>query len=147
MDYCNSGIGYLVNVFREGIRESNSNCYLYSISVMAQVFANKLVMFGGFVVPAAVIVYGVSFLVTDVLCEFHSKNDARTAVIGGFIGSVLLVFGIRVMLAWDYPVFWKGQQAMETALGLTWRIVLGSVVSFMVSQNFDFYLYDKIRLN
>ncbi len=116
-----------------------------ALVVMAQVFANKLVMFGGFVVPAAVIVYGVSFLITDVLCEFHSKKDARTAVIGGFIGSVLLVFGIRVMLAWDYPVFWKGQQAMETALGLTGRIVLGSLVSFMVSQNFDVYLYDKIK--
>lgn len=116
-----------------------------ALVVMAQVFANKLVVFGGFVVPAAVIVYGVSFLITDALCEFYSKKDAKTAVAGGFIGSILLVFGIRIMLAWDYPVFWEGQQAMEIALGLTGRIVLGSLVSFMVSQNFDVYLYDKIK--
>ena len=38
-----------------------------ALVVMAQVFANKLVIFGGFVVPAAVIVYGVSFLITDLL--------------------------------------------------------------------------------
>jgi hypothetical protein len=116
-----------------------------ALIVMAQVFANKLVVFGGYVVPAAVIVYGVSFLITDALCEFYSKKDAKIAIASGFIGSVLLVLGVHIVIAWEYPIFWEGQEAIKTTLGMTGRIVLGSLVAYIFSQNWDVFVFHKIK--
>ncbi len=116
-----------------------------ALIVMAQIFANKLVVFGNWVVPAAVIVYGVSFLITDAICEFHSKEDAKKAIASGFIGSILLVVGIQIVIAWDAPVFWEGQQALVQTLGMTSRIVLASLLAYIVSQNWDVYVFTSMK--
>lgn len=116
-----------------------------SLIVMAQIFATKLVLFGPWVVPAGVIVYGVSFLVTDALSEFYSKQEAFKAIVCGFIGSIILVIGLQIVITWPAPSFWKNQQELETLLGTTWRIVLGSMIAYLMSQNWDVFLFHFIR--
>jgi len=126
------GVGLMIGVYA-------------SLIVMAQVFANKLVVFGDWTVPAAVIVYGVSFLITDAICEFHDKDDAKKAIASGFIGSILLVAGIQVIIAWESPAFWEGQEALVETLGMTWRIVLASLAAYLVSQNWDVWVFTKLK--
>lgn len=116
-----------------------------ALIVMAQIFATKLVLFGPWVVPAGVIVYGVSFLVTDALSEFYSKQEALKAVVCGLVGSIILVIGLQIVIVWPAPPFWKNQQALETLLGTTRRIVLGSMLAYLMSQNWDVFLFHFIR--
>ncbi len=116
-----------------------------ALIVMAQVFANKLVVFGEWVVPAAVIVYGVSFLITDALCEFYGKDEAKKAIFSGFVGSLLLVAGIQIVIAWPAAGFWEGQEALVQTLGFTWRIVAASLIAYLASQNWDVFLFHKIK--
>lgn len=113
--------------------------------VTSQVLANKTVTFWKFTVPAAVIVYATSFFLTDVLCEFHGKEKAREAVWSGFIASILLVLGIEIAIAWPAASFWSGQEAFISTLGLTWRIVLASLVAYVISQNWDVHVFHKIK--
>ncbi|KXA89207.1 hypothetical protein AKJ57_05670 [candidate division MSBL1 archaeon SCGC-AAA259A05] len=113
--------------------------------VTSQVLANKTVTFWRFTVPAAVIVYATSFFLTDVLCEFHGKDKAREAVWSGFIASILLVLGIEIAIAWPAAPFWGGQEAFVSTLGLTWRIVLASLVAYVFSQNWDVHVFHKIK--
>lgn len=113
--------------------------------VMAQILANKIVVFWEFAVPAAVIVYATSFFLTDVLCEFHGKSKAKEAVWSGFLASIILVMAIEIAIAWPSAVFWKGQEAFETTLGLTGRIVLASLVAYVVSQNWDVHVFHRIK--
>ncbi len=115
-----------------------------TLVVMAQIFAAKLVVFGPWVVPAAVIVYGISFLVTDALSEFYSKKEALKAILCGFLGSILLVIGLQIVIAWPAPEFWGKQEALVSVLGSTWRIVLASLISYIFSQNWDVFIYHFI---
>ncbi|PTD93488.1 transporter [archaeon SCG-AAA382B04] len=113
--------------------------------VMAQILANKIVTFLGFTVPAAVIVYGTSFFLTDVLAEFHGKKKAKEAVWSGFLASLVLIVAIQIAIVWEPAGFWKGQQAFEQTLGMTWRIVLASLAAYVVSQNWDVSLFHYIK--
>ncbi len=113
--------------------------------VMAQILANKVVTFLGFTVPAAVIVYGTSFFLTDVLAEFHGKKKAKEAVWSGFLASIVLILAIQIAIAWEPANFWKGQQAFEQTLGMTWRIVLASLTAYVFSQNWDVNLFHYIK--
>jgi len=116
-----------------------------ALIVMAQIFAAKLVVFGQWVVPAAVIVYGVSFLITDALCEFYSKEEAKKAIFSGFVGSILLVIGIQIVIAWQPASFWGGQEALIVTLGFTWRIVTASLIAYLFSQNWDVFAFHWIK--
>ena len=113
--------------------------------VMAQILANKIVLFGTFTLPAGVIVYATGFLVTDILCEFYGKKKALEAVWGGFLASILLVLAVKIAIAWPPAPFWTGQEAFQSTLQLTERIVLGSLVAYVISQNWDVRVFHKLK--
>lgn len=111
--------------------------------VTAQILANKQVAFLGFSVPAAVIAYATSFLLTDILCEFHGKDKAKQAVWSGFLVSILLVISLQVAFAW--PGIYGTEGVLETALSNTWRIVAASLAAYVVSQNWDVWVFHKLK--
>lgn len=113
-----------------------------ALVIVSQILANKIVLFGDFAVPGAVIAYSITFLITDALVEFHGKNKARQAVWSGFIGSMLLVLLLQMAFEWKaaFP-----QPHFFPALSQTWRIVVGSLVAYLFSENWDVWLFAKIR--
>ncbi len=113
--------------------------------VTAQILANKTVQIYQFTVPAGVLVYSASYLITDILVEFHGKKEAKKAVWSGFLASIILVIAIKIAIAWPSASFWEGQQAFRQTLGSTWRITLASLLAYIISQNSDVYIFDKIR--
>lgn len=113
-----------------------------AVVVTAQVLANKIVMFGGYTVPGGVIAYSISFLITDAIVEFYDQRKARQAVWGGFFGSILLVILLQFTFAWQeaFP-----QPHFFPALNMTWRIVAASLVAYLASENYDVWMFAKIR--
>lgn len=116
-----------------------------ALVVTAQILANKTVVFYGFTAPGGILVYATSYLLTDVLCEFHGKEKAQEAVWTGFLGSILLVLSIQIAIQWPSASFWQGQEAFKETLGMTWRIVIASLIAYLVSQNWDVTLFHWIK--
>src|SRR3989344_4835373 len=109
--------------------------------VIANVLANKIVVFLNFTVPAGVIVYATTFLLTDMLSEFYGKKEAKKAVWSGFLANIILVFSVWIAINWTPASFWENQDAFVKVLGMTPRIVLANLVAYIVSQNHDVWAY------
>jgi hypothetical protein len=112
-----------------------------ALIVVANILASKIVVFASFTIPAAVIVYATSFLLTDMLSEFYGKEQARKAVWAGFIANIMLVFSVYIAIIWEPASFWPNQAAFETVLRNTPRIVAASMVAYLVSQHHDVISY------
>ncbi|UGV41321.1 queuosine precursor transporter [Methanococcoides orientis] len=113
--------------------------------VTGQILATKVALFGPFVVPAGVIVHATTFLITDALCEFHGKKIAKQALWSGFLASILLVIAIQTAIALPSAPFWSGQEAFDLTLNSTGRIVFASLIAYIISQNWDVFIFDKIK--
>ena len=111
------------------------------LTVIANIIAVKPVMFGPFVVPAAVIIYATTFLMTDVLAEHWGKETAFQAVISGFVANIMLVLGVTLAIWWPGAVFWENQEALQMILGLAPRVVLASMTAYLISQNHDIWAF------
>ena len=122
------GVEYIIGMFA---------CF----SVIANVIASKIVVFGPFTVPAAVLVYSTTFLLTDFLSELYSEKEDIKAVYIGFISNIVLVISIWVAVKWQEAPFWLGQPAFESIFGLVPRIVLGSMLAYIVSQSLDVKIF------
>ncbi|NOZ58606.1 MAG: queuosine precursor transporter [Euryarchaeota archaeon] len=122
-------------------RRSRSSGFLIatfaSLVVISNVTAVKITTIAGFAVPAAVVAYSVTFLLTDMLSEFYSKRDAHRAVWAGFYANILLVVVVGVAVLLPPAPFWEHQQAFEALFSLVPRIVLASMVAYLISQHFD----------
>ncbi len=95
--------------------------------------------------PATVLIFSVTFLLTDVVNErFGRKETQRMIVIALFAQIALILFSYLVLKAQGAP-FFQNQAAFETLLSNVPRIVIASLIAFFVSENFDAYLFHWFR--
>ena len=115
-----------------------------ALLIIANIVAVKLLAIGDWVLTAGIVAYPFTFLVTDTLSEVYGRRTATRVVWMGFALSVLmaaLVYLTRILPA---PGFWEGQAAYDDTLGSVPRIVLASMIAFLVSQNTDVFLFHRI---
>jgi len=106
--------------------------------LVANVVAGKVVDLFGFIVPAAVVAYGVTFLCTDVINEIWGKAQARKTVMLGL--KVQLASTVLILLAiWLPPAIFAVDfnEAFKTVLGQNVRVVFASLTAYTISQAHD----------
>ncbi|MEK7281526.1 MAG: queuosine precursor transporter [Chloroflexota bacterium] len=117
-----------------------------SLVLIANVTAGKIVDFWGRPVPAAVIIYATTFLVTDIITEVWGKNEARKAVWLGFYANLVLVLYIFIVLHWQpMPFAQEYAQQFGQVFGLVPRVVLASMVAYLLSQHHDVWAFHWLR--
>ncbi len=109
--------------------------------IVANIIAVKLISIGGWVVPAGIIAYPLTFLLTDVIAELYVRKIASRVVWAGFGANILmliLIFGGRLL---PVAAIWVGQPAYESILGTVPRIVLASMIAYLISQHYDVFAF------
>lgn len=106
--------------------------------LVANVVAGKVVDLFGFIVPAAVVAYGITFLCTDVINEIWGKKQAQKTVMLGL--KVQLASMVLILLAiWLPPAIFAVDfnVAFKTVLGQNVRVVFASLTAYAISQAHD----------
>ena len=137
------------------MKKTEKNLYLlYMLFGVALITANciasKLMilpfqMFGSAVtITCGVIVYPITFLVTDILGEIWGKKEAGLAVKFGFICQVIamaIIVIARYIPAADATM----QEAYVNLLGQNAMFVIASLSAYLCSQKWDVFIFHKIR--
>jgi uncharacterized integral membrane protein (TIGR00697 family) len=103
-------------------------------------------MVAGVLVPVAVIVFPLSYIVGDVLTEVWGYAATRRVIWLGFACNALLV--AAVWLGGELPAapFWKGQAAYEEILGHAPRILLASLVAYLVGEFANAFVLARLKV-
>jgi len=108
---------------------------------IASVLANKIISVLGLFMPAGILAYSITFICTDVIIEIWGKQRANQTVLGGFIAIVAVLILIQIGLYWPKAPFWNNEAAFQSILGNTTRIIVASVVAYLVSQFHDVWAF------
>ncbi len=133
------------------IRSGDSAPFIILISIfaasitIASVLANKIVTVAGIFVPAGVLAYSVTFVVTDVISEIWGKDHAKKMVFGGFVALLFVLFLVQLSLFWPKAPFWKNNEAFQTIMGSTKRIIVASFIAYLVSQLHDVWAFHFLK--
>ena len=103
--------------------------------ITANIITVKLISFWGWIVPAGIIAYPLTFLFTDVITELYGRNTASKVIWLGFGASILMVILVVGGRLLPPSAYWEGQAAYESVLGMVPRIVLASMIAYLVSQH------------
>ncbi len=107
----------------------------------ANVIASKVVMIFGFAAPAGIIVYPVTFMVTDVVSEVYGKRYSKRVVWTGFAMMLLLLGITRIAILLPPAPFYHQQTAFRLIFGASNRIIIASLVAYLASQTCDVALF------
>lgn len=113
--------------------------------ILMNIFVTKSMLIFGIGATGGNVLYAAIFLSTDILSEYYGGKVARKAVMLGFICAVFSLAGSLVTLTF-VPVPWDwANDALAILFTPMVRIVMGSMIAYLISQNLDTFLYDYIR--
>lgn len=113
--------------------------------VVAALISSKIIMVAGFAVPAGVVAYSITFIISDVVSEVWGKECANEIVQCGFITLVMTSAIAWLAVALPAAPFWNGQESFSAVIGSTPRIVAASLVAYLVSQKHDIWLFHFLK--
>ena len=115
--------------------------------VTSNLIAVKLFTLGPLVgLPAAVILFPITYIVGDVLTEVYGYSRARQVIWLGFGCNVLAVAAIWVAGQLPAAEFWVGQEAWNTILGIAPRILFASLVAYLIGEFANSYVLARMKL-
>jgi uncharacterized integral membrane protein (TIGR00697 family) len=108
--------------------------------------ASKVAAVGGVSFGAGVLFFPISYIFGDVLTEVYGYAQARRVVWAGFAAMIFASFMSWFVLALPPAPGWPHQQAFETVLGSTPRIVIGSLCAFFTGEFCNSYVLAKMKV-
>ncbi len=119
---------------------------LYSWIAISAIIANiqvlKTIELFGFVVTLGNIIYGTSFLATDILSELHGKEKAKKGVYIGMMTLISMTLIMQISLMFIPHASDFSQDALQTIFGIMPRIAFASFVAYFISQLHDVWAFD-----
>ncbi len=121
------------------------NALFVGLLILSNILGVKLFSVGDFVLPAAVIVYVVTYLVTDVIGEVYGKETAKKTVKAGFLTQIIAMIFIMIAITLPAAPIFEKQAEFATVLGGSFQVMLASLISYLVSQNTDVWIFHKLK--
>ncbi|MFB6142302.1 MAG: queuosine precursor transporter [Halorientalis sp.] len=111
----------------------------FSIPVSLPVTGSTLVL------PGAALAYALTFFVSDCYAELYGRRAAQVVVNVAFLMNFVLL-----ALVWSTILAPAAQSGLDPAtfrqaLGSSTSIVVGSLAAYVVSQNWDVVVFDRLR--
>jgi uncharacterized integral membrane protein (TIGR00697 family) len=114
--------------------------------VAANIIAVKLVDLFGLTVPAAVIIFPVSYILGDVLTEVYGYRETRRVIWLGFLCNLLVMAAVVAAQILPAASFWDGQAAYERILGYAPRLLAASFLAYLVGEFANSFVLAKMKI-
>lgn len=117
-----------------------------SCLLTANIIAVKLIDLFGFVLPAAIVIFPISYIVGDVLTEVYGYPEARRVIWLGFFCNLIAVAAIWLGGLLPSASFWEAQAAYECILGYTPRLLAASFSAYLVGEFTNSFVLAKMKI-
>ena len=131
-----------------------------AVLIASNITAVKLVQIGGsvqwggqtifpIVVPAALVVFPISYILGDILTEVYGYRYARLVIWTGFLCNLVVVGTIWVggLLPGDPYTFGEvGQNAYDRILGYAPRLLMASFAAYLIGEFANSFILAKMKI-
>jgi uncharacterized integral membrane protein (TIGR00697 family) len=123
--------------------------------VTAQLTATKILAFGlpfslpvtgsTLVLPGAALAYAITFLASDCYAELYGRRAAQVVVNVAFAMNFVVLALVWSTIAAPAAGSGVDPDVFAAALGASTNVVLGSLLAYVVSQNWDVIVFHRLR--
>ena len=114
--------------------------------ITANTVGVKMVSFGFVSLPAAVILFPLSYIFGDILTEVYGYRLARRVIWLGFLCNLIFVIVALIGQALPPAPLWEGQEAYESILGKTPRVFVASICGYFAGEFGNSFVLSKMKI-
>ena len=115
---------------------------------LSQILAAKIAVFWNWTAPVAVIIFPFTFQLTDTMNEHFGQKETHKMIFIAFLTQILMVIFIWFGNSLEPAGFWLIDNDNDQWLSIfsqTIAITAASWISFLLTENLDAWLYQKIK--
>ncbi len=121
-------------------------CLFVTCLLISNIIAGKLISIFGMVLPAAVILFPITYIFGDILTEVYGFKRSRLIIWTGFACNFLMAAVFMLTVALPHPDFWQGQNAYQLVLGMTPRVVVASLAGYFLGEFSNSVIMSKMKI-
>ena len=115
--------------------------------ILANLLETKQIAVGPVSLTGGLIVFPVSYIINDCVCEVWGFRKARLLIWGGFAMNFLFV-AVAALCDWiPGAPYWHNEAGFHAIFGLAPRIAAASFVAFLVGSFFNAYVMSKMKIH
>lgn len=120
--------------------------FFVTVLLISNIASSKITSIGPLTFDAGTILFPLSYIFGDIFTEVYGYSRARKMIWIGFFCNVLM--GLILLLVQILPPAqgWSNQQAYESILGMTPRIIFASLVAYLIGEFSNSILLAKIKI-
>ncbi len=114
--------------------------------ITANVIAVKVISLGSIFLPAAIIIFPLSYIFGDILTEVYGYRWTRRVIWLGFLCNLIFVGFVWIGQVLPPAPFWQGQNAYEAILGYTPRLLAASFCGYLVGEFANSFILARMKI-
>ena len=115
--------------------------------ITANVLETKQISLGVFNITGGLIVFPVSYIINDCVCEVWGYRKARLLIWLGFAMNFLFALFGAIADAIPGAPYWHNDEGFHAVFGLVPRIAAASFVAFLVGSFVNAYVMSRMKIN
>ena len=123
-------------------------CMLFCVCLItANVLETKQMVFGPISITGGLIVFPVSYIINDCVCEVWGYKKARLLIWLGFAMNFLFVMFGALCDALPGAPYWNNEAGFHAIFGLAPRVAAASFVAFVIGSFINAYVMSKMKVS
>lgn len=114
--------------------------------IAANLLETKVVQVFGITVTAGLLVFPISYIINDCIAEVWGFRKARLIIWSGFAMNFFVVILGLIAVALPAAPFWEGETHFNFVFGMAPRIVVASLMAFLVGSFLNAYVMSRMKV-
>ena len=114
--------------------------------IAANLLETKVIQVFGITVTAGLLVFPISYIINDCIAEVWGFRKARLIIWSGFAMNFFVVMLGLIAVALPAAPFWEGEEHFNFVFGMAPRIVIASLIAFLVGSFLNAYVMSKMKV-
>jgi len=114
--------------------------------IASNILETKQMVFGPLHLTGGLLIFPISYIVNDVVCEVWGYRKASIIIWTGFLTNFVFVSVAALADAIPGAPYWENDEGFHAIFGLTPRIALASFISFIAGSFINAYVMSRMKV-
>ncbi|MBQ9462052.1 MAG: queuosine precursor transporter [Bacteroidales bacterium] len=114
--------------------------------IASNLFATKIISFWGVNLPGAVIVFPISYIISDCICEVWGYRKSRLVIWTAFAMNFFVVVVGQLLVWLPAASFWDGAEHFDYMFAMAPRVAAASLLAFLVGSTINSLVLSKMKI-
>lgn len=117
-----------------------------AVLLISNIASTKIMDLGILSIDGGVIIFPLSYIFGDILTEVYGYKRSRKVIWLGFISALIMSAALMIVGAMPADAQWGLQDAYDSILGLTPRLVIASLIAFFSGEFSNSFILAKMKI-